>query len=353
VIYGVGKYKFITREYFPEWAFFKLTDLRIKSPEIIEEELKSRKKRKNLTNDGYLVILAADHPARRVTGIGDSPMAMGDRLEYLGRIVRTLSSGYADGVMATPDIIDELAIIDYLYKKAGREGFLDNKVLIGSMNRSGLSGIEYEMDDMLTSYWPKDLIRNNLDAGKLLFRLETGHYSRWSVRTLQVCAEAVRECSEQGIPIFLEPLPVAKKDESSPYETIMDADELIKIVGIASGIGGSSAKTWIKIPYVANFERVVRATTLPILILGGDSKEDPTYTIENISKALESGPNVRGALVGRNILFPGDDDPAAVVYAVYKTVHEGLSAMESLEEMIKMRNKNFGELRKVFEETLM
>ena len=89
VIYGVGKYKFITREYFPKWAFFKLTDLRIKSPEIIEEELKSRKKRKNLTNDGYLVILAADHPARRVTGIGDSPMAMGDRLEYLGRIVRT------------------------------------------------------------------------------------------------------------------------------------------------------------------------------------------------------------------------------------------------------------------------
>lgn len=353
VIYGVGRYKFVTREYFPEWAFFKLTDLRIKSPEIIEETLKSRKKRKDLTNDGYLVILAADHPARRVTSVGESPTAMGDRLEYLGRIIRTLTSGYVDGVMATPDIIDELAMIDHLYKKSGREGFLDNKVLIGSMNRSGLSGIEYEMDDMLTSYWPQDLIRNNLDAGKLLFRLETGHYSRWSVRTLQVCAEAVRECSEQGIPIFLEPLPVIKKDENSSYETIMDADELIKIVGIVSGIGGSSAKTWIKIPYVPNFERVVRATTLPILILGGDSKEDPTYTIENISKALESGPNVRGALVGRNILFPGNDDPAAVMYAVYKTVHEGLSAMEALEEMIKVRNKNFNELREIFKETLM
>jgi DhnA family fructose-bisphosphate aldolase class Ia len=297
--------------------------------------------------------LAADHPARRVTNVGDSPTAMGDRLEYLGRIVRTLTLGYVDGVMATPDIIDELAMIDYLYKKAGKDGFLDNKVLIGSMNRSGLSGIEYEMDDMITSYWPEDLIKNNLDAGKLLFRLETGHYSRWSIRTLQTCAEAVRKCNDEGLPVFLEPLPVVKKDENSPYETLLDADELIKIVGIASGIGDSSAKTWIKIPYVEGFERVARSTTLPILILGGESKGDLTYTIENISKALESGPNVRGALVGRNILFPDNDDPAAVMYAVYKTVHEGLSAMESLEEMIKIRNEKFHELREVFEKTLI
>ncbi len=352
VIYGVGKYKFVTREYFPEWAFFKLTDLRIKNPEIIMETLKARKRRKSLTEDGYLVILAADHPARRVTSVGDSPTAMGDRLEYLGRIVRTLSLGYVDGVMATPDIIDELAMIEYLYKKSGRKGFMDNKVIIGSMNRSGLSGIEYEMDDMITAYWPEDLIKNNLDAGKLLFRLETGHYSRWSIRTLQACAEAVRQCNEKGLPVFLEPLPVNRPDENSPYQTILDADELIKIVGIASGIGGSTAKTWIKIPYVDGFERVARSTTLPILILGGESTGDPTYTIENISKALESGPNVRGALVGRNILFPGNDDPGAVMYAVYRTVHDGLSAMESLEEMLKVRNANFQELRDVFRETL-
>ncbi len=353
VIYGVGKYKFVTREYFPEWAFFKLTDLRVRNPEIITETLKNRRKRKSLTEDGYLVILAADHPARRVTSVGNSPTAMGDRLEYLGRIIRTLSSGYADGVMATPDIIDELAMVNYLYKKAGKDGFLDDKVLIGSMNRSGLSGVEYEMDDMITAYWPEDLIKNNLDAGKLLFRLDTGRYSRWSIRTLQACAEAVRKCNENGIPVFLEPLPVVKKDENSPYETLLDADELIKIVGIASGIGGTSAKTWIKIPYVEGFERVARSTTLPILILGGESTGDPTYTIENISKALESGPNVRGALVGRNILFPGNDDPAAVMYAVYQTVHNGLSAMEALEEMIKVRNKNFYELREVLEKTLI
>lgn len=353
VIYGVGRYKFVTRQYFPEWAFFKLTDLRVRTPEIISETLKNRKKRNNLTNDGYLTILAADHPARRVTNVGTDTTLMGDRLEYLGRIVRVMTYGEVDGIMATPDLIDELAMIEYLYKKSGRKGFLDGKLIIGSMNRSGLSGIEFEMDDMLTSYWPGDLVKNNLDAGKLLFRLETGKYSRWSLKTMEACSSAIRECNELGLPVFLEPLPVARDDENSPYRTVMDAEELIKVVGVASAIGGSTSKTWIKIPYVPGFEKVARSTTLPILILGGESKADPTYTIENISKALESGNNVRGALVGRNILFPGNDDPAAVMHGAYRTVHEGLSAMESLESLIKIRGEKFGELQEVFKETLI
>lgn len=353
VIYGVGRYKFVTRRYFPEWAFFKLTDLRVKTPEIIVETLQNRKKRKNLTDDGYLALLAADHPARRVTNVGSNATFMGDRLEYLGRIVRVMAYGDVDGIMATPDLIDELAMIEYLYKKSGRKGFLDGKLIIGSMNRSGLSGIEYEMDDMLTSYWPKDLVKNNLDAGKLLFRLETGKYSRWSLKTMEACSEAIRECNELGLPMFLEPLPVSRKDETSAYQTVLDVDELIKVVGVASAIGGSTSKTWIKIPYVPGFEKVARSTTLPILILGGESKADPTYTIENISKALESGSNVRGALVGRNILFPGDDDPAAVMHGAYETVHEGLSAMESLENLVKIRNDRFDELLQVFKETLV
>ena len=58
--------------------------------------------------DGKLLILAADHPARYVTNVGSDPVQMGDRLEYLARIVRVLESPLVDGIMATPDIIDEL-----------------------------------------------------------------------------------------------------------------------------------------------------------------------------------------------------------------------------------------------------
>ena len=353
VIYGIGGFKFATREYFPEWAFYRLTDIRINHPEIAIEELKNRKKRKKLTDDGYLVLLAADHPARRVTSVVDDPIAMGDRLEYLGRVVRVLASGFVDGVMATPDIIEELAIINHLFKKAGKKGFLDGKLVIGSMNRSGLSGTYYEMEDDLTSYTPEDIKKMNLDGGKLLFRLDTGRYSRFSIRTMRYCAEAMRRMNDYGLPVFLEPLPVTREREDQPYRVIMDPEEIIKMVNIASAMGGSTLRTWIKIPYLPSFDKIARSTTLPILILGGEATGDPTITIENVSKALGSAPNVRGTLVGRNILWPGRDDPRAIIRAIWEVVHNGLGAADALEVMLEERGKNLNELVEIFEKTLL
>ena len=349
VIYGPTHFRFATREFFPEWAFYRLTEIRINHPEIVIDELKNRKRRKKLTEDGYLVILAADHPARRVTHVGDDPVDMGDRLEYLGRVLRILLSGFVDGVMATPDIIEDLTIINHLFKEKGYEGFLDGKLLIGSMNRSGLYGTFYEMEDDMTAYSAEDIKKMNLDGGKMLFRLDTGRYSRFSIRTMRYCAEAIRELNEYGLPIFLEPLPVTRDKEEEPYRVIMDPNELIRIVNIASALGGSTVRTWIKIPYINGFERVARSTTLPILILGGEATGDPTVSIENVSKALGSAPNVRGALIGRNVLWPGLDDPRAVARAIWDVVHGGLLAAESLEVMIEERGKEMEVLKKIFE----
>ena len=52
--------------------------------------------------------------------------------------------------MATSDLIDEVVLANYLAKQRSGRGFLDNKVLIGSMNRGGLSGTAFEMDDAFT-----------------------------------------------------------------------------------------------------------------------------------------------------------------------------------------------------------
>ena len=40
--------------------------------------------------------------------------------------------------------------------------------------------------------------------------------------------------------------------------------------------------------------------------------------------------NVRGALVGRNVTFPGREDPAAVARAINAIVHEGISGEEAV-----------------------
>ncbi len=348
VIHGPSAVRYATRYFFPEWAFFRLTELRVKSPELIEQILRSRKRKETLTEDGFLVLLAADHPGRGVISSHNDPIGMADRLEYLGRVLRVLTSPYVDGVMATPDIIDDLVLVDYIFREAGLPSFLENKLIVGSMNRSGIAGTVFEMEDRMTSYRVEDLVRYNLDAGKILFRLDTGRYSRYSIQTLSYAAEEIRKANLHGFPMFIEPLPVEREGEDKPYRVVMSVEALTKVISIASAIGGLSARLWIKVPYIEGFNRVARATTLPILILGGESPGDPTYAIENVSKALASAPNVRGALIGRNVLFPGRDDPRAIARAIYEVVHGSLSAAEALQAMLEERLKDMDIVKEAF-----
>ncbi len=44
---------------------------------------------------------------------------------------------------------------------------------------------------------------------------------------------------------------------------------------------------------------------------------------------MSAGPNVRGCLVGRNVLYAGD--PAAMARAVVSIVHDGADAISALE----------------------
>ena len=43
--------------------------------------------------------------------------------------------------------------------------------------------------------------------------------------------------------------------------------------------------------------------------------------IDQFDEGMKAGSNVRGALVGRNVLYPGEADPAEVARAVSEVVH--------------------------------
>ena len=87
---------------------------------------------------------------------------------------------------------------------------------------------------------------------------------------------------------------------------------VITSIHVGQGIGASSARTWLKLPVVDDMERVMEATTLPTLILGGDPVAAPDATYETWRRALAL-PAVRGLVVGRALLFPPDDDVATAV----------------------------------------
>lgn len=317
---------FRVEDFFPKELYEKVTDFRVKHCRNLLALIafsQKRKKRENLTPDGKLTILAADHPARMVTNIGDDSLTLGNRYEFLGRILRVLSLPEWDGVMGTTDVIEELMIIDYLFKEKKQKSILDRKVLIGCMNRGGLKGATFEMDDRFTSFTAENIKALGLDGAKLMFRLTFPEAEKECGKTIEYCARAINDLNERNIAIFLECLPVAREGyrRLEKYKTIKEAEELIKVIGVATALGDSSRNMWLKIPYCKDFEKVALATTCPILVLGGEAKGDISPVLKEISQAMKVGKNVRGVLMGRNLLFPGTDDPQTIAILINKIVH--------------------------------
>jgi DhnA family fructose-bisphosphate aldolase class Ia len=91
-------------------------------------------------------------------------------------------------------------------------------------------------------------------------------------------------------------------------------------MAIASGLGHTSAYSWLKLPVVDDMERVMTATTLPTLLLGGDPTVAPDETYARWEKAVAQ-PGVLGLVVGRALLYPPDDDVASAVDIAVHLVH--------------------------------
>ena len=340
-IYSVQDYLFGLEYFFPISIFEKITDIRVNSPEVIEHQAKARKRRKKLTLDGKLTILAGDHPGRGVTALGADPLRMGNRYEYLARILRVLTTTDFDGFMSTPDMIEDLFIVDYLVQEGGGSSFLDEKILVGCMQRGGIAGVVGEIDDRFGSYTAESIKRFRLDGGKMMFRfVPDDERTLW---TIDYCTRAINELNRYDLVPFVEPLRMDYRD--GKWVSKNTAEELIKLVGVIGAMGDSSRNTWMKLPYCEGYDRVTLATTQPILMLGGSSNENPTQTYYDFAAGMATRSNVRGALVGRNVSFPGPEDPAAVANAIYAIVHAGITGDEAIELTLEQRGRNMDILR--------
>jgi hypothetical protein len=275
-----------------------LTDIRVQDPEAIARAADARTKRSLGGGDGRLMIIAADHPARGANGVGDRPLAMGNRVSLLERLEEALSRPGVDGLLASPDIFEDLLLL----------GALEGKVVIGSMNRGGLQGAAFEFDDQFTGYDAQGCADMGLNGGKTLTRIALEDPG--TVATMSATAKAINELAERKLMAMVEPFWSSRVN--GKVRNDLTADAVIKSVGICSALGRTSAYTWMKLPVVPEMDRVMESTTLPTLLLGGDPDTSPeeTYAAWRAALAL---PSVRGLVVGRTLLYPADDDVAAAV----------------------------------------
>lgn len=284
-----------------------LMDARLRAPKELRTALGSRQRRAVVRGDGNLLLVAADHTARGMLAVGDDPMAVADRYTLLDRLVTALSMPEVDGVLASADILEELAYL----------GALNDRLAIGTMNRGGIIGADWELDDRLTAYDSDHVEEFGLDGGKLLLRIEDTDAGVAS--TIEMAATIVTELSDRGIMCLVEPLPYLK-DAAGRARLDTSLDKLVKVVAVASGLGSSSAYTWLKLPAVAEMDVVAGATAMPILMLGGDPGQNAPAVFDLWRKAMVQ-PNVRGLVAGRALLYPQDADVRSAVRSASAFVH--------------------------------
>jgi DhnA family fructose-bisphosphate aldolase class Ia len=277
--------------------YAEVTDLRAADPAGVARAWQARSTRPTVRGNGRLMIVAADHPARGALAVGSRLTAMNSRTDLLDRLRAALADPGVDGVLATADILDDLLLL----------GALEDKVVFSSMNRGGLAGATFELDDRMTAATAQATAAAKMNGGKMLCRIDLDDPG--TVATLAACARAVDELAAHGLIAMVEPFMSTRVE--GKVRNDLSPDAVIKSIHISQGLGSTSAYTWMKLPVVDEMDRVMEATTLPTLLLGGDPT-DPDAAFASWEKALAL-PSVRGLIVGRTLLYPADDDVSSAV----------------------------------------
>ena len=289
--------------------FRAVLEVRTRRPGAIAEAARRRQRPTSLFNEhGRLMVIAADHPARGALRAGSRGLAMADRVELLDRLVLALSRPGVNGVLGTPDILEDLLVL----------GALDGKVVLGSMNRGGLAGTVFEIDDRFTGYDAGALAAAGFEGGKMLLRIDPDDPA--TVATVQACSQAVSELAERRLMAMVEPFIAHRVDGRVRID--LSPEATIRAMTVAAGLGRTSAYTWLKVPVVDDMERVMAATTLPAVLLGGEVSAAQDAAFESWRKALKL-PTVQGLVIGRSLLYPPDDDVAAAVDTAVGLLQEG------------------------------
>ncbi|CCQ17995.1 putative uncharacterized protein [Rhodococcus sp. AW25M09] len=279
-------------------TYAEVTAIRATDPQAIERAWATRVTRPTIRGNGRLMIVAADHPARGALSVGSDMTAMNSRTELLDRLRTALANPGVDGVLGSADILDDLVLL----------GALEDKVIFSSMNRGGLAGASFELDDRMTGATAASTAKARMNGAKMLTRIALDDPG--TLATMTACAQAIDELSAANLIAMVEPF-LSRRVEGR-VKNDLSADAVIKSIHITQGLGSSSAHTWMKLPVVPEMERVMDATTFPTLLLGGDPQTAPEETYASWARALEI-PAVRGLIVGRTLLYPPDGNVEAAV----------------------------------------
>jgi DhnA family fructose-bisphosphate aldolase class Ia len=242
------------------------------------------------------LILAADHRARAV-------LTTENWAEFFDSLARALPS--CDGILATAQPLDGLA-------RAGHLTALHRTYL--SINRTGLAGSVFELDDRLVATVPR-AAADGWTGVKHMTRIDMD--DPITASALELLGQVLEQARQAGLEALIEPI---VWDQGRIRR---DTDAIVMASIIAHDMGAPVIK--VPVPAVAPgaecqraVARVVASVGVPVLFLGGPrTGPGRDHVLDEVRDVMEGGG--AGMAMGRTIYQ--DPDPAEVAGLVHALVH--------------------------------
>ena len=183
---------------------------------------------------------------------------------------------------------------------------------------NGSTAIGPDEQDKRPTGTVEDAIRVGADAVSVHINVGSEH----EPRQLEQLAEFTSRAAEYGLPVLA--MTYARgAGASDPADAEAYAADLAHAVRFGEELGADIVKTAYS-GDADSFERVVAATSLPVVIAGG-SKGTDAETLSMVEGAMAAG--AAGVSMGRSIFQ--HEDPAAITAAVADVVHDGTDPGEA------------------------
>ena len=247
------------------------------------------------------LILAADHRARGVMTI--EPYA-----SYLDALSAALPS--CDGILASAQPLRDLAMSGAVEPR--HSTYL-------SVNRTGLAGSAFELDDRLVAS-VEGAAAEGWTGVKHMTRIDLS--DRHTAEALELLGQVLEQARDFGLEALIEAMPWRDGHMGRDVESIVLA------AVVAHDIGAPILK--VPVPEVETgsarvdaVARVVASVGVPVLFLGGPRDgRDRTAVLAEVRDVMGGGG--AGMAMGR-VLFE-DPDPAGIARSVAEVVHGSVHA---------------------------
>lgn len=217
------------------WA--RIVEHRVRRPRAIEARLASRRRPESIVRpDGQMVLLAGNHHIDPRSG---APVT---RRELLARMVEALSMSDVDGVIASPDLLEELTLLNVL----------EHRLAFATHPSTRFDGL---------------LVSQTADI-------------------------------DPALPAIVQ---LSSEDASRP-EAETSWTSWIDSLQRVSSTAATGAGLWLSLPPVRGFANLAEASGFPIVIRDVDVPIDPVAWADFFQATLP--PTVRGIVLGVSALFP-------------------------------------------------